>query len=31
VLAEWFIENLEHYLDGEIDAMQPRLDTTRLY
>lgn len=31
VLTERFIENLGHYLDGEIDAMQPRLDTTRLY
>jgi phosphoglycerate dehydrogenase-like enzyme len=30
-LTDRFIENLGHYLAGEIDAMQPRLDTTRLY
>ncbi len=31
MLTERFIENLGRYLDGEIDQMQPRLDTTRLY
>lgn len=30
-LTERFIENLGHYLAGEIESMQPRLDTTRLY
>ncbi len=30
-LTDRFIENLGHYLAGEIDKMQPRLDTTRLY
>ena len=30
-LTERFIANLGRYLDGEIEAMQPRLDTTRLY
>jgi phosphoglycerate dehydrogenase-like enzyme len=30
-LTERFIANLGHYLAGEIDAMAPRLDTTRLY
>jgi phosphoglycerate dehydrogenase-like enzyme len=29
-LTERFIANLGHYLDGDIDRMQPRLDTIRL-
>lgn len=30
-LTERFIENLGYFLDGDLEAMQPRLDTTRLY
>jgi phosphoglycerate dehydrogenase-like enzyme len=30
-LTDRFIENLGHFLAGEIDRMAPRLDTTRLY
>jgi phosphoglycerate dehydrogenase-like enzyme len=30
-LTDRFIDNLGHYLAGEIDLMAPRLDTTRLY
>ncbi|MDQ4044969.1 MAG: D-2-hydroxyacid dehydrogenase [Chloroflexota bacterium] len=30
-LTERFIENLAHYLAGDLDAMQPQLDVARLY